>query len=119
MKHDWILVVALSAITLLVDAGVTRAGERGASGVTYVEKSANAKIRYYSKRRPLEVTIYPLRRRGGYSYRAADVFDTYGGSPPPYRDVRQTPGGPFNSGFFFNSGVGGPPFIGGQSPYLH
>jgi hypothetical protein len=117
MKHDWILTVAAGAIMLMAYAGVTEAGERSASGATQAEKSANVKAR--SNRRPLEVNIYPLRRRGGYSYRASDVINTYGGSPPPYLDVRQTPGGPFDSGFFFDSGVRGPPFIGGQSPYLH
>lgn len=119
MKRDWILTVAVSAITLLAYASVAEAAERGASGATHAEKSANAKARYYSNRRPLEVNIYPLRRRGGYSYRASDVIGTYDGSPPPYLDIRQTPGGPFDSGFFFDSGVGGPPFIGRQSPYLH
>jgi hypothetical protein len=92
MERDWILAVAVSVITLLAHTGVTEAAERDASGPARAEKSANAKARYYSNRRLLEVNIYPLRRRGGYSYRASDVINTYGGSPPPYLDVRQTPG---------------------------
>jgi hypothetical protein len=56
------------------------------------------------------------RRIGGYSYRASDVTGTYGRSPPPYLDVRQSPGGPFDSGFFFDSGISP---RGGNSPYFH
>lgn len=63
------------------------------------------------------------RRRGGYSYNYGDAINTdargkAGGSG--YRDprlYRQSPGGPFDSGFFFDSGVGSP--YGGQSPYMH
>jgi len=51
-----------------------------------------------------------------YSYGRADVVSTYGESPPPWLDVRQTPGGPFDSGFFFDSGMG---LHGGNSPYQH
>jgi hypothetical protein len=68
------------------------------------------------RRRPLEVNIY-RRRVGGYSYSAADVTSTYRAwSPPPYAHVRQTPSGPFDSGFFFDSGFGP---RGGDAPYPH
>jgi hypothetical protein len=68
------------------------------------------------KRQPLEVNIYPPRRRGGYSFGVPDVVNTYSRTPPPYADVRQTPGGPFDSGFFFDSAMSP---RGGNSPYLH
>ena len=67
---------------------------------------------------------YTIRRkRGGYSYGYGDSINTdargkAGGSG--YRDprlYRQSPGGPFDSGFFFDSGVGSP-YV-GQSPYMH
>ena len=66
------------------------------------------------------------QRRGGYSYKYAETINTYGnarsryGSVNSYRDAgtdRQSPGGPFDHGFFFDSGVGS--WYGGQSPYLH
>jgi hypothetical protein len=66
---------------------------------------------------------YTIRRqRGGYSYGYGDSINTdargkAGGSG--YRDprlYRQTPAGPFDSGFFFDSGIG---LNGGQSPYMH
>lgn len=65
-------------------------------------------------------------RRGGYSYNYADSINTYGdsrsgyGSPSVYRDPmldRQTNAGPFDHGFFFDSGVMGP--HGGDSPYMN
>lgn len=66
-----------------------------------------------------------VARRGGYSYTYADSVDTYGsprtiyGGVPYYNDPmmsRQTSAGPFDHGFFFDSGVGP---RGGESPYMH
>jgi hypothetical protein len=63
-------------------------------------------------------------RRGGYSYSQADSINTYGdnrgrfGSANSLRDPtldQQTNFGPFDHGFFFNSGMG---LHGGDSPYL-
>jgi hypothetical protein len=115
MKYTAMLAIALGVIELLTCSGATRAGERHAGIATYAP-SKNAIVRYYRKRRPLEVTIYGRRRIGGYTYGRADVVSTYGQSPPPWLDVRQTPGGPFDSGFFFDSGMG---LHGGNSPYQH
>lgn len=76
-----------------------------------------------SSRKP-QVRGY-VARRGGYSYSAEDVINTYGdsrtlyGGANNYRDPmldRQTPFGPFDHGFFFDSGVG---LRGGNSPYHH
>jgi hypothetical protein len=117
MKYKVLLPIALGALALLAYSGVTHAAERRMSVAAQVDTSGATKIRYHRKKRPLEVSIYTARRRlGGYSYRASDVINTYGRSPPPYADVRQSPGGPFDSGFFFDSGIGP---RGGNSPYLH
>ena len=94
MKYAAMLTIALGVIALLTCSDATRAGERRAGIATYAP-SKDANVRYYRKRRPLEVTIYGRRRIGGYSYGRADVVSTYGQSPPPWLDVRQTPGGPF------------------------
>jgi len=65
------------------------------------------------------------RRRGGYSYSYGDSINTYGdsrtkyGGASAYRDPRldrQSPAGPFDHGFFFDSGIG---LNGGESPYMH
>ena len=117
MKYSAILAIGLGALALLAFSGGTHAAQRRTSVVTHADPSVPTKIRYYRKRYPLEVNIYARRRRvGGYSYRATDVVNTYGRSPPPYLDVRQSRGGPFDSGFFFDSGIG---LRGGNSPYLH
>lgn len=64
-----------------------------------------------------------VARRGGYSYVPEDVINTYGnsrtlyGSASVYRDPmldRQTQFGPFDHGFFFDSGIAP---RGGDSPY--
>ena len=63
------------------------------------------------------------QRQGGYSYSARDTINTYGdsrtlnGGANSYRFefyTRQTPSGPFDHGFFFDSGIG---MNGGNSPY--
>lgn len=65
-------------------------------------------------------------RRGGYSYDYADSINTYGdsrskyGSASVYRDPnldKQTQAGPFDHGYFYNSGIGSS--HGGDSPYMH
>lgn len=64
-----------------------------------------------------------VQKRGGYSYSAADTINTYGdsrtkfGGANVYRDRSldtQSFGGPFDHGFFFDSGIGP---RGGNSPY--
>ena len=65
------------------------------------------------------------QRRGGYSYSAEDTINTYGdsrtinGGANSYRFemyTRQTPSGPFDHGYFFDSGMG---INGGNSPYMN
>ena len=64
-------------------------------------------------------------RRGGYSYSYADTINTYGdsrslyGATQSFRDPmldRQTNAGPFDHGYFFDSGNAP---RGGNSPYMH
>jgi hypothetical protein len=64
------------------------------------------------------------QRRGGYSYDYEDSINTYGDSRSNYggatslRDPmldRQTKAGPFDHGFFFDSGIAP---RGGDSPYM-
>lgn len=75
-----------------------------------------------SRRAKPQVRSY-VARRGGYSYSPEDVINTYGdsrskyGGASAYRDPlldRQTEFGPFDHGFFFDSGIGP---RGGNSPY--
>lgn len=113
MRHVALLAVTVGALSLFaVDAAPVQAAEERVAEM--VPTAAKSK-RVYRKRQPMEVTIYPSRRRiGGYSYGGIDSYNTYGASPPPYTHTRQTPSGPFDNGFFFSSG-GGP--YGGDSVY--
>jgi hypothetical protein len=67
-----------------------------------------------------------VQRRGGYSFGAEDTINTTGpgrglfGSTNAYRNYqvdRQTGGGPFDHGFFFDGGGIAP--RGGNSPYIN
>jgi hypothetical protein len=116
---------ALALTGLLASAG--EAAERRARQVVAADAAAQPKVRYY-RRHAARGRVY-RRRVGGYygyySYRYRDVINTYGltrslyGSINSYRDPftdRQTTNGPFDHGFFFDSGVAP---RGGDSPYLH
>jgi hypothetical protein len=85
--------------------------------------TVHPKASYYRKR-GTQVRGY-ITRRGGYSYTYADSINTYGNSRTLYggtwfyRDPmldRQTSSGPFDHGFFFDSGVTP---RGGESPYMN
>jgi hypothetical protein len=87
--------------------------------------SEHPKSAYYRHRGAKPQVRGYIVRRGGYSYSYADSLNTYGdsrtlyGGSPLYRDPlldRQTSSGPFDHGFFFDSGVAP---RGGESPYQH
>ena len=108
---------ALLAAALAALFGVSLVGEAMAD-TSRSERSAS-----YRKKKP-QVRGY-VARRGGYSYSYADSLDTYGsartvtGGSRYYRDAnldRQTTSGPFDHGFFFDSGISP---RGGDSPYMH
>lgn len=68
------------------------------------------------RRRPREAELSVStsgRRIGGYSYSKQNSVSTYHSTPPPYLGVKQSPGGPFDSGFFYDSGIP----RGDNSPY--
>ena len=119
MRKIFALVVLALIFTPVATMSSAEAGWRG-------EKAKYAKVhskkRRYSKRRK-QVRGY-RSRRGGYSYSANDVANTYGnsrtryGSVNSYRDPfsdRQTIAGPFDHGWFFDSAVAP---RGGDSPYM-
>lgn len=104
-RSVWIL--ALTAIALLAQPLAASAAD---DGVKAKAKSSSSSA-----------------RRGGYSYNQADSINTYGDSRGKYgssnslRDPaldRQTNAGPFDHGFFYESGVG-PGQHGGNAPFLH
>jgi len=110
---------ALIALTLATTGPVAaQAEKRVAKPADGIEHPAS---RTYRRSGP-QVRGFTARR-GGYSYSTADVINTYGDSRTrfgstsvyrhPYLD-RQTNAGPFDHGFFFDSGMAP---RGGDSPY--
>lgn len=108
--------VALVAGLALPTIEVQAQGARSGSG-SGIEHRASEKYRGRPQVRGF------VQRRGGYSYTPSDSINTYGnsrsnfGSTNSYRDPmadRQTRFGPFDHGFFFDSGIAP---RGGNSPY--
>ncbi len=95
-------------------AAIAMAGVVAATPVTAAEKDKKSSYRKAGK-----------VRAGGYSYDYSDTINTYGdsrslyGSTQSFRDPmldRQTNAGPFDHGFFFESGNAP---RGGNSPYMN
>ncbi len=124
MPHNALTVaVAASALALLATSGASQAGERP-SVPRVAEKSHVGPAKGgYRRKRSTRVRGFLARRGGYYSYVDSDVINTYAGSRTLfgstnfYRDPfvdRQTTAGPFDHGFFFDSGMGP---RGGDAPY--
>jgi hypothetical protein len=110
--HTALLAACLASAALVGTAGLAHAeGYSSKAGKSY--KKGGPRVKAYSQ------------RRGGYSYNQFDVINTYGDPQGRYgaaRNLRdpsmtslQTPGGPFDSGFFFDSAVTA---NGGNAPYM-
>jgi hypothetical protein len=115
------LVLALGALVLTGYAATSEAGERRRTTVA-AKSSYQPTDGRYAHRRVVRSRGY--RRIGFYSYTYRDVINTYGmsraryGSINSYRDPfvdRQTVNGPFDHGFFFDSGIAP---RGGDAPYV-
>jgi hypothetical protein len=82
--------------------------------LTPIQSAEADKGKRADKCKPLRVTFYPRKRRGGYSYKNSDTIGTrniYRFVHPP----RQSSGGPFDNGYFFETPRG--PY-GGYTPYM-
>lgn len=115
------LTTAVAAFSMIGSTGESSAQGIGlqhpASGYYRGARSAGGRAR------GPRVRGFVQRRVGGYSFYAADTINTYGnvrttfGGSNVYRDAlldRQTRFGPFDHGFFFDSGIAP---RGGYSPY--
>ena len=117
------LALALGTLALLSFPAVGETAGRRATPVAAPEAGFQPTKARYTRR--YAVRTYRGRRIGFYSYTYRDVINTYGmsraryGSINSYRDPfvdMQTPNGPFDHGFFFDSGMLP---RGGNAPYLH
>jgi hypothetical protein len=119
MMQKTIAVIATLAVVSF-SGPVEAQTKKAAPQPTVSADGAHPSSAYY--RRAPEVRGF-VQRRGGYSYSVGDLVNTYGSSRTLYggnnanRDAYatgQTRSGPFDHGFFFDSGVSP---RGGNSPY--
>ena len=96
------------AAGILMLATLGGAGDYLAPGAYAAESTQKKKPRRYSNR---QGTV----EQGASPAEIARYFQLYGGYIDPYIN-KQSPGGPFDSGFFFDSGIGP---NGGDSPYMN
>jgi hypothetical protein len=117
-----VMAALLGAAGLMLLSGPADAWERKTDKGVFA-REGHPKSNYY--RRGTRVRGY-VARRGGYSYVYPDSINTYGDARGRYGAAwslreqsleRQTPAGPFDHGYFFDSGIGSQ--FGGQSPYMH
>ena len=121
MKRAALLAVVMTAAMSMATA---EAADR--SSAPAGEPGATSRAKSSAQRRVKPQVRGFVARRGGYSYTWTDTINTYGDSRTRYsgganffRDPnidRQSSSGPFDHGFFFDSGIGR---IGGNSPYLN
>jgi hypothetical protein len=120
------LILALGALFLAAFASGGIAAESPTKGTTVRPTGAAEQTSArYLRQRSTHARHFAGRRIGFYSYSYRDVINTYGMSRTlyggtntyraPFMD-RQTSAGPFDHGFFFDSGMG---LHGGDSPYQH
>ncbi len=122
MRYKGILAVC-GALALLAFSGSPMVGQSSTAVADGGKSRVKATKMVRSKmKRGTRVRGF-LLRGGYYSYIDPDVINTYGGTGTLYRSTssfrdplaeRQSQGGPFDSGFFFDSGIG-PRF--NDSPY--
>jgi hypothetical protein len=119
------LALALGGLALMGFAAAGEAADRRTKPVASTEAGFQPTGGRYTRRYAAPVRAYRGRRVGFYSYSYRDVINTYGmsraryGIINSYRDPfvdMQTPNGPFDHGFFFDSGMLP---RGGNAPYLH
>lgn len=122
MMRNQLFVAFVSLTALFFAAPIAEAGDRQKSSGVSSSGGAHPTSRHY--RSGARVKGYRARR-GGYSYSYQDSINTYGdsrsnfGSASSLRDPmldRQSPAGPFDHGFFFDSGT---KLHGGDSPYMN
>jgi hypothetical protein len=121
MYRSAIIAGLLSVGALLAPATADAAKKKVVKTVPETSQSVEHRASIAYRRGP-QVRGF-VQRRGGYSYGAADSINTYGdsktifggsGAYSSYQFNQQSQGGPFDSGFFFDSGIGP---RGGNSPY--
>ena len=99
--HKILLVMLLGFFALLGCASAGEAAERKAARKA-APAASGPKVIVLRKRATARRHVV---MRGGYSYGRSDVVVPFGYTRGPWAEVRQSPGGPFDSGFFFDSDI--------------
>lgn len=102
-----VAVAAVMAFAAIGTAGRTMAPGLWSGSAHAEEYQGERNKRIYAKKRRKKSTSTPEE--------IARYFQLYGGFIDPQIN-KQSPGGPFDSGFFFDSGMGP---NGGDSPYMN
>lgn len=122
MMRNQLLMAIAGSFSLILALPAAQAGDRRVDSGVSSSGGAHPTSRHY--RSGARVKGYRARR-GGYSYSYEDSINTYGdsrsnfGAASSLRDPmldRQSGAGPFDHGFFFDSGT--MPH-GGDSPYMN
>lgn len=122
--RNGLTVAVMAVVGLATEAGAGTLPMRAADLTALAHVDGQAMQIAHRSRKP-QVRGF-VRRGGYYSYRPEDSINTYGdsrtkyGSTNVYRDPsvdQQTRFGPFDHGFFYDSGITTP--YGGNSPYNH
>ena len=100
-QHRTLLVILLGLFALIGWVSISQAAERKAAR-TAAPAAGKQKVIVLRKRASARGYVV---MRGGYSYGRSDVVVPFGHSRAPWAEVRQSPGGPFDSGFFFDSDI--------------
>jgi hypothetical protein len=94
-RHKTLLVMLVGFFALLAFASASQAAERKKAR-TAAPATAGHKVILLRKRATM---------RGGYSYGKSDVVIPFGHARAPYAAASQSPGGPFDTGFWFDSDI--------------
>ena len=100
-QHKILHIALLGLVALLAYASTSQAAERKAAR-TAAPAAGQQKVILLRKRAAGRASFL---MRGGYSYGKSDVATPFGYWRAPYAVVNQSSGGPFDSGFFFDSGL--------------
>lgn len=114
MSRSWIYAGILSAAALLVLVTADVAGMNTIAGARAGDANDQPKPRRAKRHARAQARGYTLSQ-GASPAEIARYFQLYGGFIDPSIN-KQSQGGPFDSGFFFDSGINR---NGGDSPYLN
>jgi hypothetical protein len=106
--RKFLILAGVASVMALAGGSASAAGKKPAEA--QAEGGTHPRSTYYRKAPQVRGFV---QRRGGYSYSKSDVINTYSdnrtrGANNSYRDSyvdRQTTAGPFDHGFFFDSGI--------------